>query len=133
MHFIVLLFSKLVLSRKAMHISLLYFITYVIIVLIFPPLLPSTQHPPFPQAIPTPLFMSVHDACNFFGTFFFLYCTLLHFLYCTLYHHHGYSVATNLYFLIPSPLHPFLHTCPHLATIKRLSISVILSLFFLFA
>ena len=31
---------------------------------------------------------------------------LPHFLYCTL-HPHGYSVTTCLYFLIPSPLHPF--------------------------
>ena len=32
---------------------------------------------------------------------------LLSFIYCTL---HGYSVTTYLYFLIPSPLHPFPHT-----------------------
>ena len=35
------------------------------------------------------------------------------FLYCTL-HPHGYSVATCLYFLIPSPLHPFPHMPPPL-------------------
>ena len=35
------------------------FIDYAItIVTVFPPLSPSTQHPPLTQAIPTPLFMS---------------------------------------------------------------------------
>ena len=76
---------------------------------------PSTQHPPLPQAISTPLFMSM-------GLW------LLRFLYCTLYPH-GYSVTTYLYFLIPSPLHPFLHTLSQLATIKMLSVSMILCLF----
>ena len=38
----------------------LYFINYAItVVLIFPPLHPSTQQPPHPQAIPPPLFMSM--------------------------------------------------------------------------
>ena len=57
---------------------------------------------------------------------------LLHFLYYTL-HPHGYSVTNNLYFLIPSPLHPFPHTPSHLAAIKMLFVSMILSPFFLFA
>ena len=34
---------------------------------------------------------------------------LLHLLFSTV-HPHGDSVTTYLYFLIPSPLHPFLHT-----------------------
>ena len=45
---------------------------------------------------------------------------------------HGYSVTTYLYLLIPSPLHPFPpHPSPHLATIKMLFESRILSLVFL--
>ena len=35
---------------------------------------------------------------------------LLHLLFSTV-HPHGYSVTTYLYFLIPSPLQPFPHTC----------------------
>ena len=31
------------------------------------PLLPSTQHPPLPQAIPTPLFMSMSHEYKFCG------------------------------------------------------------------
>ena len=41
----------------------------------------------------------------------------LHFLYCTL-HPHGYSVPTYLYFLIPSPLHPFSYT-PFLPSVNH--------------
>ena len=65
----------------------------------FSPLcLPSTQHPPLPQATHPPLFMSTGHAYKLFGYSHFLYCTL---------HPHGYSVTTYLYFLIPSALHPF--------------------------
>ena len=46
----------------------LYFILYTItVVLIFPPLTPSAQHPSLPQAIPPPLFMSMGHVYNFFG------------------------------------------------------------------
>ena len=46
----------------------LYFIDHAItIVLIFPPLPPSTQHPLLLQTIPTPLFMSMGHAYKFFG------------------------------------------------------------------
>ena len=41
----------------------------------------------------------------------------------------SYSVTTYLYFLIPSPLHPFPDTTSHLANIKTPSIPMILSLF----
>ena len=45
----------------------LYFIDYAITVLpIFPLLHPSTQQPPVPQAILTPLFMSTGFVCKFF-------------------------------------------------------------------
>ena len=37
------------------------------VVSVFPPLLPSTQHPQLPQAIPSPFFMSIGHACKFFG------------------------------------------------------------------
>ena len=44
------------------------FIDYAITVVpIFPPLSPSTQHPSLPQAIPTPLFMSLDHTYKFFG------------------------------------------------------------------
>ena len=45
----------------------------------------------------------------------------------------GYSVTTYLYFLILSPLHHSLLPPSHVATIKIFSVSMILSLFFLFA
>ena len=91
--------------------------------LYFPPLLPSTQYPPHshrqsPHHCSCPWVMHVS-------------IWLLHFLYCTL-HPHGYSVTSSLYFLIPSPLHPFSPPPSHLTTIKMLSVSVILSLFLLF-
>ena len=48
----------------------LYFIDYTIrVVLIFPSLPPSTQQPPLPQAIPSPLFMSMGHVCKLFGYF----------------------------------------------------------------
>ena len=56
--------------------------------------------PPLPQEIPT--ILHVHVSCIYV-------LWLLHSLYCTV-HPHGYSVNTYLYFLIPSPLHPFPHT-----------------------
>ena len=46
----------------------LYFIDCAITVILnFPPLPLSTQHPPLPQAIPTPLFMSMGHVCKFHG------------------------------------------------------------------
>ena len=45
----------------------------------------------------------------------------------------GYSVTIYFYFLIPSPFHLFPHTHSRLANIKKLSMSMILSLFILFA
>lgn len=77
----------------------------------------STQQPPLPQAVHTPL---VHGSCV-------EVLWLLHFLYYTL-HLHGYSVTTYLYFFIPSPLHPFPHI--HLPTGNHQNtLSTILSLF----
>ena len=46
----------------------LYFIDYAItIVLIFPHLHALIQHPPYRQAIPTPLFLSIGHVYKFFG------------------------------------------------------------------
>ena len=58
---------------------LLYFIDYSITVVpIFPPLLPSTQHPPLPQTVPTPLFKGVSSLATPFPILYFispwLYC-----------------------------------------------------------
>ena len=78
----------------------LYFIDYAIrIVLTFPPLSLSSQHPSFPQATPH------HCSCPWVIRISSLATPFLH---CTL-HPHGYSVTTYLYFLIPSPLHPLPH------------------------
>ena len=46
----------------------LFFIDYaIVVVLILPHLAPSTQYPLLPQAIPTPLFMSMGHVYKFFG------------------------------------------------------------------
>ena len=50
----------------------------------------------------SPTIVHVHGSCV-------LVLWLCHFLHCTVYPH-GYSVSTYLYFLIPSPHHPFPHT-----------------------
>ena len=92
----------------------LYFIGYAIAVILIIPFCP-----PSTQAIPPWSFMSMGHAQVLW---------LLHSLYCTL-HPPGYSVTTHLYYLIPSPLHPVPQHPSHLATIKTLSISMILSLF----
>ena len=52
--------------------------------------------PPLPQAIFTPLSLSIDYACMFFG-YLFLCCIL---------HPHDYSLITNLYHSIPSLLLP---------------------------
>ena len=66
-----------------------YVIDYAItVVLTFPLCSPPTQHSPLPQAIPTPLFMSVGHVCKFFG-YSISYTVLTS---------HGYSVTTYLYF-----------------------------------
>ena len=55
----------------------LYFIDHAItIVLIFPPLPPSTQHPLLLQTIPTPLFMSMGHEYKSFG--YSIYYTVLY-------------------------------------------------------
>ena len=47
----------------------IYYIDYAIrLVSIFPHLLPCTQHPPLPQAIPTQLFMYIGMCINSLGT-----------------------------------------------------------------
>ena len=47
----------------------LYFTDHAItVVLIFPPLPPSTQYPLLPQALPTPFFKSTGHAYKFFGS-----------------------------------------------------------------
>ena len=66
----------------------------------------STFHLLHPE-LPTPsghshTIVHVHGSC-------IQVLWLLHFLYCTL-HPHGYSATIHLYFLIPSPLHPFPYT-----------------------
>ena len=59
-----------------MHWSFLFVFSFFLIIFYwlyyyscpgFLPLLPSTQHPPFSQAIHTPLFISKGNACKFFG------------------------------------------------------------------
>ena len=94
----------------------LYFIDYAITVFPnFPPLSPST-----PSGNPHTT-VHVHGSCIYV-------LWLLRFLYCILYLH-GYSVTNYLYFLTPSPLHLFPTSPSHLATIRTLSVSMILSLF----
>ena len=61
----------------------LHFIDYAVTVVpIFPPLPSSTQHPPLPQAISPPLFMSKHHSCKFFG--YSISCTVLYIPMATL-------------------------------------------------
>ena len=99
-----------------------YFIDCAVTVVLFSPFVSS--HPPSPTPSGNPrTIVPTHGSC-------IQVLWLLNFLYCT---RHGYSVSTNLYFLIPSPLHPFPHTPFYLVTIKTLSVSRIVSLFFLFA
>ena len=66
-----------------------YFIDYAITVVLTFPTLPHNPHTT----------VHVHGSCIWV-------LWLLHCLYCTC-HPHGDSVTTYLYFLIPSPLHPF--------------------------
>ena len=82
----------------------------------FPPFTPIHQAPPPLQAIPTSLFMfkGVSSLTTPFPTLYFT--------------SPGSSVSTYLYFLVPSPLHPFLHIPSHLG-MKTCSVSMILSLF----
>ena len=70
--------------------SKLYFIDYgITVVPIFSPLSPSTQHFPLPQAIPTPLFMSIDHGISSLATTFprlyftspWLFCTCLFVLF----------------------------------------------------
>ena len=103
----------------------LYFIVDVITVVpIFLPLSPSTQHPHSLRISPH------HCSCPWVICISSL-ATPFSYTLCTV-HPHGYSVTIYLYFLIPSPLHPLPHSPSHLAIIKTLSVSMILSLFFLF-
>ena len=78
-----------------------------------PPLL-QTPLPPLPEAVTTLLSMFMHVL--------WLLHSLLQYL-----HPHEFSVTTNLYYLIPSPFLPILPL--HLASIKTLSVSMILLLF----
>ena len=75
-----------------------YAITVALIFFLFGPPAPSTPHTlrQSPHHCSRPGFIQIYT--------YILW--LLHFLYCTL-HPHGYSVTTYLYFLTPSPLHPF--------------------------
>ena len=85
----------------------------------FPPFGPLHPALPIPQAIPhhcpCPWVMHVSSLATPFPIIFFT--------------SKSYSVTTYLYFLIPSPLHPFPDTTSHLANIKTPSIPMILSLF----
>ena len=61
----------------------LHFIDYAITVVLIVPTLPaSTQHPPLPQAVLPPLFMSMGHECKFFGCS--ISCTVLYipWLFC---------------------------------------------------
>ena len=83
-----------------------FLLNYILLIMLlqlsqFFPCCPPHIAPSTPQAIPTPLFMSMGHAYKFFG---------YSISYTVLYIPHGYSVSTNLYFLIPSPLHPFPQT-----------------------
>ena len=76
--------------------SKLYFIDHAItVVLIIPPLPLSSQLPSFPQAVLTPLSMPMGHGQVLWLLYFLYYIT------------HDCSVTNYLYFLIPSPLHPF--------------------------
>ena len=70
-------------------------------------LLQCPDFPPFPPLHPVPPTPSVspHNIVHVHGSCVYV-LRLLYFLYCTL-HSQGYSVTTYLFFLIPSPLHPF--------------------------
>ena len=101
----------------------LYFIDYgITVVPIFLPLPPSIQHYPLLLAILTPLFMSMGHVYRFFGYSIFYTVLYIPMLFC------------NYLFVLLSPL-AFSSISPHpsLATIKVFSISMILSLSFLFA
>ena len=83
----------------------------------FPPL-PQSHSTPIPLAIHTPLFISMDHACNFFG----------YSISYTLYPH-GYSVTIYLFFLMPSPLHPFPNTPLPSGNHQNTPVSMVLSLF----
>ena len=91
------------------------FFNYILLIMLlqlfhFFPFAPLQLAPPTVSGNPHAI-VHVHGSCV-------QVLWLLHFLYCIL-HLHGYSVTTNLYFLIPSPLHPFPPAPSHLATMKH--------------
>ena len=93
---------------------MLIFINYILLTTLlhfswFPPLPPPPSTPHSLRQCPT--IVQVHGSCA-------EVLWLLPFLHCTL-HPHDCSLTTYLYFLIPSPLHPFPQTPSHLATIKK--------------
>ena len=86
-------------------VSVFFFCNYSLLIMLLQVVLiflspsgPLHSAPPTPSGNP-PIIVFVH------GSYIYVLC-LFHFLYCTLYPH-SYSVTTYLYFLIPSPLHPF--------------------------
>ena len=93
-------------------ISLISFCSFIIIfnwlccyiVPIFPPLSPSTQFPPLPEAIPTTLFMSMGHAYSSLATPFLILCFTSPWLFCN-----HLFVLVNPLTSSPIPLHPLSH------------------------
>ena len=104
--------------------KLIFYKNYILLIMLlqlscFPPLSPFTQQPPLPQAIPPPLFMSMGHAYKFFG--YYISYTVLYIPW----------LFYNYLFVLLNPL-PCLPYPPQTPLIW-LSVSMILSLFFLFA
>ena len=93
----------------------LYVIDYAItVVLMFSPLLPSTQHPPLPQTVPTPLFKGVSSLATPFPILYFT----SPWLFC------------NYLFVLPNPLtsHSFSHTSPPISLSLTFGILIMMCL-----
>ena len=99
----------------------LYFIVYALTVV--PGFPPPLHLDPSHSLMQSPTVVHAHGSCRYV-------LWLLYSLCCTL-HSRGYSVITNLYFLIPSPFSSVPLNPSHLAIVKMFSVSMILLLFWL--